>query len=67
VPSPAVSRGGAGAAGDPLALGVELAGLLGADPARLLAAWRGVAARSSGLAPSESLALAERELGREDG
>ena len=27
---------------------------------RLLAAWREVAARSSGLAPSETLALAER-------
>jgi hypothetical protein len=47
---------------DPLALGVELGGLLGAEPSRLLAAWRAVAARSSGLAPSESLALAEREL-----
>jgi len=47
---------------DQLALGVELGGLLGAEPGRLLAAWRAVAARSSGLAPSESLALAEREL-----
>jgi hypothetical protein len=50
--------------GDQLALGVELAGLLGADPVALLTAWRDVAARSSGLAPSDSLALAERELGR---
>jgi hypothetical protein len=48
---------------DPLALGVTLASLLGGDPARLLAAWRDVAARSTGLSPSESLALAERDVG----
>jgi hypothetical protein len=47
---------------DPLALGVQLASLLGGDPGRLLSAWKEVAARSSGLAPSESLALAERQL-----
>ncbi len=47
---------------DGLALGVELGGLLGAEPGRLLAAWRAVAGRSAGLTPSESLALAEREL-----
>jgi hypothetical protein len=47
---------------DPLALGVQLASLLGEDPGRLLAAWKEVAARSSGLAPSESLALAERQV-----
>jgi hypothetical protein len=47
---------------DPLALGVELAGLLGPEAPALLGAWREVVARSSGLAPSESLALAEREL-----
>jgi hypothetical protein len=47
---------------DPLAVGVQLASLLGEDPGRLLAAWQAVAARSSGLAPSESLALAERQL-----
>jgi hypothetical protein len=47
---------------DPLALGVQLASLLGEDPGPLLAAWKQVAARSSGLAPSESLALAERQL-----
>jgi hypothetical protein len=51
-----------GALADPLALGVQLASLLGEDPAGLLAAWREVAARSSGLSPSESLALAERQL-----
>jgi hypothetical protein len=59
--APAPSPNGAHV-GDPLALGVELGGLLGADPMGLLAAWRAVAARSSGLTPSESLALAEREL-----
>jgi hypothetical protein len=47
---------------DQLALGVELASLLGPDASRLLAAWREVAARASGLSPSESLALAERQL-----
>jgi hypothetical protein len=52
----------ASALADPLALGVELASLLGEDPGRLLAAWREVAARSSGLSPSESLALAERDI-----
>jgi hypothetical protein len=46
---------------DPLALAVQLASLLGNDPELLLAAWRKVAARSSGLAPSEALALAERQ------
>jgi len=51
-----------GALADPLALGVQLASLLGEDPASLLAAWRDVAARSTGLSPSESLALAERQL-----
>jgi hypothetical protein len=56
---PAASNG---ALTDPLALGVQLASLLGDDPAGLLAAWREVAARSSGLSPSESLALAERQL-----
>lgn len=48
---------------DPLALGVALASLLGPDAARLLAAWREVATRSTGLSPSESLALAERDIG----
>jgi hypothetical protein len=59
-PAPAVAGGA-----DALTVGVELAALLGGEPARLLAAWRAVAARSSGLAPSESLALAERELAQE--
>jgi hypothetical protein len=64
-PAPAsIPANGAPAApgADPLALGVELAGLLGPDAGRLLGAWRAVALRSSVLAPSESLALAEREL-----
>jgi hypothetical protein len=47
---------------DQLGLGVELAALLGPDASRLLAAWRDVGARASGLSPSESLALAERQL-----
>ena len=42
----------------------ELATLLGIDALRLLALWREVAGRSTGLVPSESLALAERELRR---
>jgi hypothetical protein len=44
----------------------EMADLLGAEPERLLVAWRAVAGRTGGLAPSESLALAERELQRQD-
>jgi hypothetical protein len=51
-----------GAGSDQLALGVELAALLGPDAPRLLAAWREVASRASGLSPSETLALAERRL-----
>ncbi len=47
---------------DPLALGVQLASLLGDDPGGLLSAWKEVAARSSGLSPSETLALAERQI-----
>jgi hypothetical protein len=66
--APAAPAGPAGSAAstagaalsDPVALGVQLAALLGPDPIGLLEAWRGVAARAPGLAPSESLALAER-------
>jgi hypothetical protein len=47
---------------DPLALGVQIASLLGGDPMGLLEAWRAAAARSPGLAPAETLALAERDL-----
>ena len=42
----------------------SLEALLGPDSAQLAAAWRAVCARTAGLAPSESLALAERELQR---
>jgi hypothetical protein len=53
---------GGGPLTDPLALGVQIAALLGPDPMALLDAWRTAAARSPGLAPSESLALAEHAL-----
>jgi hypothetical protein len=49
---------------DPVALGVQLAALLGPDPMGLLEAWRQAAAASPGLPPSDSLALAERALRR---
>jgi hypothetical protein len=49
-------------AADPLALGVQLASLLGDEPAALLAAWRQAAAESPGIAPSEALSLAEEAL-----
>jgi hypothetical protein len=51
-----------GAEAGQLAVGVELAALLGPEASALLGAWREVAARASGLSPSESLALAERQL-----
>ena len=60
VPGTAPADGGATA--DPLALAVQLASLLGDDPAILLSAWRAIAAEQSGLSPSESLALAERRV-----
>lgn len=47
---------------DPLTSGVALAQLLGREPERLLSAWRDVVAGTSGLSPSESLALAERRI-----
>jgi hypothetical protein len=66
-PAPAVPpREPAAALADPLALGVQLASLLGEDPGALLSAWRGVAARSTGLSPSEGLALAEKEIDASD-
>jgi hypothetical protein len=61
-PVGSTSQSEATALADPLTLGVQLASLLGEDPAGLLAVWREVAARAGGLTPSESLALAEREL-----
>jgi hypothetical protein len=48
--------------GDTLALGVQMAALLGPDAIQLLDAWRAAAAHSPGLAPSETLALAEQSL-----
>jgi hypothetical protein len=60
---PVAPAGEAGTLSDPLALGVALGSLLGPDPSALLAAWRAIAARAPGLSPSESLALAEREIG----
>jgi hypothetical protein len=44
---------------DPLALGVQLASLLGGDAARLLEAWRQASAENPGRSPSETLAFAE--------
>jgi hypothetical protein len=61
-PNPGGPAAAAPQGSDPLAAGVELAALLGTDAARLLAAWRSVASRAPGLTPSESLALAERDL-----
>jgi hypothetical protein len=58
----AQAASGAAAAGDPFALGVQMAALLGPDAMRLLDAWRAAAASSPGIAPSETLALAERSL-----
>jgi hypothetical protein len=60
VPGPGVAAGSAPL--DPLALSVQLATLLGRDPAGLLAVWRAVAARHPELAPSEALAASEREI-----
>jgi hypothetical protein len=56
------SAGDAAGLADPLALGVQLASLLGEDPSGLLAAWRAAAAARPELPPSETLALAEREI-----
>ncbi len=63
-----VGPGGEAAAGAPREAqdaAAEILGLLGPDAARLLEAWYRVGARTAGLAPSESLALAERDLRRE--
>jgi hypothetical protein len=57
----------AAALSDPVALGVQLAALLGPDPIALLEAWRVAASGSPGLAPSDSLALAERAMRRASG
>jgi hypothetical protein len=55
------------AGADPLAMGVQLAALLGDDPAALLAAWRAVVAANPGLSPSEGLAHAERQIASSPG
>jgi hypothetical protein len=47
---------------DAFALGVQMAALLGPDAMQLLEAWRVAAAGTPGLAPSETLALAERAI-----
>jgi hypothetical protein len=57
-----VADAGSGALTDPLALGVQIAMLLGDDPTGLLEAWRAAAASAPALAPSDSLALAEQRL-----
>jgi hypothetical protein len=54
------------AALDPLDVGVQIAGLLGPEAPALLQAWRAAAAAGRGLAPSEALAVAERELRSRD-
>jgi hypothetical protein len=59
---PGGSRTEAVAPADPLAVGLQLAALLGDDPAALLSAWRQAAAQSPELAPSEALARAEEGL-----
>jgi hypothetical protein len=51
---------------DPFALGVQMAALLGPYPMRLLDAWRAATAGTPGLAPSETLALAERAISSAD-
>jgi hypothetical protein len=60
--APAAPAPVSGVLSDPVALGVQLAALLGSDPIALLDAWRAAAARAPALAPSESLALAEHSL-----
>lgn len=65
--SEAVAPAAAAALSDPVALGVQLAALLAPDPMALLEAWRVAAAGSPGLAPSDSLALAERAMRRASG
>jgi hypothetical protein len=56
------TEAGAAPVVDPFALGVQMAALLGPDPMRLLDAWRAAAAGAPGLAPSETLALAEKAI-----
>jgi hypothetical protein len=65
--APDVGSPGSGSLGDPVTLGLladlrSVATLLAPEAIALLDAWRAAAARSPGLAPSESLALAEQSL-----
>jgi hypothetical protein len=53
---------GTTALGDGLAVGVQIASLLGSDAARLLDAWREAASSSPDLSPSQALARAEETL-----
>jgi hypothetical protein len=73
--APAAGTGGAsqsatplatpvGAPSDPLALGIQMAGLLGKEPLALLDAWRAAADSAPGVKPSEALAIAEEEVAR---
>ncbi len=52
----------AASGGDPVALAMQVGSLLGPRAQALLQAWSSVAGRAPGLAPSESLAIAEQEL-----
>lgn len=66
-PPPAPADTGAAALGDPFALGMQMAALLGPDAIRLLHAWRAAAAESPGLPPSDTLARAEAAIRTESG
>jgi len=61
--APSGSSGGSAPGVDQLAVGVQLASLLGDDPSRLLSAWQEAATASPELSPSQSLASAEQALG----
>jgi hypothetical protein len=66
--APGVATGAQGPpVNDSFALGMQMAALLGPDALALLDAWRTAAAGSPGLAPSETLALAERAVRSADG
>jgi hypothetical protein len=64
--APQQAAGPAGLLSDPLALGVQIASLLGSDPTGLLEAWRATAAFSPELSPSQALARAEETIAARD-
>jgi hypothetical protein len=64
--APEQVAGPAGLLSDPLALGVQIASLLGSDPTGLLEAWRATAAFSPELSPSQALARAEETIAARD-